>query len=1146
MTLAALLNELARRRLRVQPDGEQLLLTGGIGALDSELREALALHKRDLVALLHRQMESDAVPIPLISDPVRRHEPFPLTDIQQAYWVGRTSALSLGSVGCHYYQEFEHSSLDFGRFEEAFRQLIRRHDMLRAVVETDGRQRILPDVPAYRIAVTDLRGLRPEASEEQLQRLRGDLSHQVFSPDEWPQFTVRAAILDGGRTRICVSFDLLMIDAASMSLLIRDWERLYRDSSTLAPLTLSFRDCVVRAVEERAGERFQKALEYWDARLETLPGPPELPWRSSGESGPVQESICRERRKGRVSRARWMRLKELGERSGITPSALLATAFGDVLGAWSRGCQFLLNLTLCRRPTGHPDIEHLLGDFTTTVLLAIDPAPGEFRERARRVHAQMCSDLDFAEVSGIEVSRRLRGRRPDIPQVAAPVVFTSLLGQPGAGALFSSNWIGDLVYGVSQTPQVALDHQAFEDGGGLVFHWDFVPAAFTDGVVDAMFGAYQDLLNLLASEDNAWSDSKLCLLPAEQRAMRAAANDTAASFPPAVLHTLFADRARLTPEAIAVVSPERTLTYGDLDRLSAALAYRLARLGAGTNRLVAVVMEKGWEEVVAVLGILRAGAAYLPIDARMPAARIRQLLLQGGVEIAVTQDRVDRVVDGLPGMRWLAISEDLAEMPPGSTLPAASAGDLAYVIFTSGSTGQPKGVMIDHQGAVNTILDINHRFQVGRGDRVLALSSLGFDLSVYDIFGTLAAGGAIVIPRSESTRDPQAMALCVTREGVTIWNSVPALMGMLVEYASGAGMQLPTLRLVLLSGDWIPVSLPARVRAVAPHARLISLGGATEASIWSIIHSIEETDGFGPSIPYGKALANQTMHVLNDRLDSSPDFVRGEIFIGGIGLAKGYWRNPEETAARFISHPHSGQKLYRTGDMGRFLPNGDIELLGREDFQVKIQGHRIELGEIESTLRRAPDVRDVVVVARGDRDGGRQLIAYVVAGGEADRTAEWRGFLSDSLPSYMVPAVFVRMESLPLTPNHKINRAALPEVRPAMAAGGCAPSPTDTESVISNIIASVLGSNGFGRSDPLFSFGCTSLHIVQIHRRLCETFGRRFSVAEIFNRPTVALIVDLLAQTEESAPSTRKANGAYRSARAELAGRRGQARKART
>jgi amino acid adenylation domain-containing protein len=336
-------------------------------------------------------------------------------------------------------------------------------------------------------------------------------------------------------------------------------------------------------------------------------------------------------------------------------------------------------------------------------------------------------------------------------------------------------------------------------------------------------------------------------------------------------------------------------------------------------------------------------------------------------------------------------SGDLGRNEASALAPVQDPSDLAYVIYTSGSTGAPKGVMIDHRGAVNTILDINRRFAIGRDDRVLAISSLSFDLSVYDIFGTLAAGGTIVFPDAAAARDPERWLELIRRERVTVWNSVPALMSMLVEVAGGRPECAPrSLRVVLLSGDWIPLALPDQIRRSMPDVDVISLGGATEASIWSIAYRIDEIDPEWKSVPYGRPLANQYFHVLDERLDHRPVWVPGQLFIGGIGLAKGYWRDEESTRTRFFTHPRTGERLYRTGDLGRYLPDGNLEFLGREDFQVKIRGHRIELGEIETVLNQHPAIRESVCTVIGEERGNERLVAYVVPGDAQSRPAAGR------------------------------------------------------------------------------------------------------------------------------------------------------------
>ncbi|HSS54712.1 MAG TPA: amino acid adenylation domain-containing protein, partial [Gaiellales bacterium] len=561
----------------------------------------------------------------------------------------------------------------------------------------------------------------------------------------------------------------------------------------------------------------------------------------------------------------------------------------------------------------------------------------------------------------------------------------------------------------------------------LVFNWDAVEELFPAGLLDAMFQAFCDLLGQLAQEESAWESAVGARVPRADLELQAAANATEAPVPVGLLHTRIGERARLEPQRVAVIAGEREVCYGELWNLAQLLGGRLRAQGAEPNRLVAVVMEKGWEQVAAVLGVLVSGAAYLPIDPDLPRERIWTLLALGEVRLVLTQPWIDeRLQWPEQAIRLRVEAKDLAAAAAPQLEAVQGPGDLAYVIFTSGSTGQPKGVMIDHRSALNTVIDVNERFGVAPSDRVLALSSLSFDLSVYDIFGLLTAGGALIVPEPWALREPSRWRELMERHGATLWNSVPALLEMYVESMRELRSAAP-LRLVLLSGDWIPVRLPERVRRLWPGVEVISLGGATEASIWSILYPIGEVDPHWPSIPYGRAMANQRFYVLDERREPRPVWVPGSLYIGGSGLAVGYWRDAQKTAASFTVHPRTGERLYRTGDEGRYLPSGEIELLGREDFQVKVQGYRIELGEIETALEQHPAVRAAVVVAAGDSRTNRRLVAYVVPEETMEaKPEELRARLAEILPSYMLPSSWMMLESLPLTPNGKVDRQALP------------------------------------------------------------------------------------------------------------------------
>ncbi|MCX7593886.1 MAG: non-ribosomal peptide synthetase [Fischerella sp.] len=441
-------------------------------------------------------------------------------------------------------------------------------------------------------------------------------------------------------------------------------------------------------------------------------------------------------------------------------------------------------------------------------------------------------------------------------------------------------------------------------------------------------------------------------------------------------------------------------------------------------------------------------------------------------------------------------------------------------MYTSGSTGTPKGVMITHESAVNTILDINERFRIDSGDRILAISALSFDLSVYDIFGTLAAGGTIVIPDAANSKDPSHWSELITKHQITIWNSVPAFMQMLIEYSSNhPQVVFSTLRLVLLSGDWIPLNLPTQIQALSPQAEIISLGGATEASIWSIYYPITQVDPNWKSIPYGKPLKNQYIYVLNTSLKNCPVWVTGELYIGGIGLAKGYCNDQEKTKASFITHPVTKEKLYKTGDLGRYLPDGNIEFLGREDFQVKINGYRIELGEIEATFKQHPTVKEVVVTKVKEI---QQLVAYIVPQPESNiTTKEIRSFLQTKLPAYMLPSTFVLLASFPLTANGKVDRQALPipeRTQPELTQTFTPPS-NQVEELLIATWTELFQFQQISIHDNFFALGGHSFLALQLISKINQKLHTNIPLSTLFHYPTVAELGNFLIQNHHASPT---------------------------
>ncbi len=925
-------------------------------------------------AAVDKAESGDAV---ITHDEAHRYERFPLTDVQHAYWIGRSPEMPLGGVSCANYIEIEMEGLEPERLEDAVRRLIDRHDMLRAVIDDEGWQRVAPSASPWRLEIDDLRDLDDELRGKKLAEKRERLSHRVLDLSVSPVLALSLSQIDTETYIIHLNLDLLVSDAWSFSVLAGDLADFYlHPEIKKKPLGLTFRDCVEFAAAN--GNDRDKDLAYWKSRSLTMPMGPDLPLAKRPDEIGLPHFV---RRSGRLDTKQWAELKTLARQYGITPSAFLLAAFGFVLSRWSASPKFCLMLTTFDRRGNHDDLMKVVGDFTSLLLLETETKPGDsFLDYARRISERLGEDLSHRSVSAVEVLRMFPASEQGAVSRSA-VVFTSALPLTSADPFKPFIDLGlKLRYAISQTPQVLLDHQVCEIGGSLHYTWDAVDAAFPAGMPDELFNRYAAFLEVLsANTGRMTAEEPFEGLPAVVHAPRLEANATEKDIPPRLLHAKFVETASVMPNAPAVIGQDTCLTYSELERLTAFFAAKLQQSGVRKGEYVAVLMEKGWEQAAAVLSILRAGGTYIPIDPSLPEKRISFMLDEANIRFILTQPGLLGAAEQF-GRAVLAIRHDEslpAFMPEERSTPS----DLAYVIYTSGSTGRPKGVMIEHCAAANTIDDLVERFALGTSDRVLAIAGLHFDLSVFDIIGMLSCGGAVVFPPADKMNDPAAWCSEIIRHHVTIWNSTPSLMQLLLDYTEEhPEIGIASLRLVMLSGDWIPVGMPARIRRLNKGVCVAALGGATEASIWSNIQIVNEVPAEWKSIPYGRPLANQRYYVLDENLSPCPDWVPGHLYIAGKGLARGYLHDESKTSDLFIMHPGTGERIYNTGDMGRYWNDGTLEFLGRLDSQVKINGFRVELGEIEKAICSCEGVENAAVVAVKNSDGAR-LVAFVSMSG---------------------------------------------------------------------------------------------------------------------------------------------------------------------
>ncbi len=614
-------------------------------------------------------------------------------------------------------------------------------------------------------------------------------------------------------------------------------------------------------------------------------------------------------------------------------------------------------------------------------------------------------------------------------------------------------------------------------------------------------------------------------------------NATAADYDrDGLMHALFEKQAAMHPDSPATLFEGTQVSYGGLDRHANRLARYLQQKGVGPERLVGICLSRSHDMIAALLGILKAGGAYVPLDPSHPRARLESIVEKARISIVVTEQEHKTLVD-FPDVERVVIDREKQQIEALSGSPpacSATAENTAYVIFTSGSTGAPKGVVVQHRPVINLIEWLQKKFDFCGRDCVLFTTALGFDLSVFDIFGILAGGGKIRIVGDRRRMEPGHLADVLCTEDITFWDSAPAALQLLVPALRQQPLPVANrgLRLVFLSGDWIPVTLPDEIRTIFPGTRVISLGGATEATVWSNYYPVERVDPFWRSIPYGRPIQNARYHILDACLQPCPVGVAGDLYIGGECLSAGYLNEPDLTARSFIPDPFSStqnDRLYRTGDLARYFPDGNMEFMGRSDFQVKVRGYRIELGEIEHVLRSCGGIRDAVVVVRDEETGGQKLVAYVVPAGDPNPTQkELREHAAQKLPGYMVPNIIAFLPEFPVTSNGKVDRAALPwpvaadSVTKARGTEAAANDATPLKEYIAECFREVLQSAELGPEDDLFDCGVTSLNLIQVAERLHTERGITVAVEAFLDHPTAAAIAAFLGGCEHQTATGRK------------------------
>ncbi|HWS56473.1 MAG TPA: amino acid adenylation domain-containing protein, partial [Pyrinomonadaceae bacterium] len=1002
--------------------------------------------------------------------------------------------------------------------ERAFGEVVRRHEVLRTVFATlDGGpvQLILPDCP-LKLEVTDLSGLDDSRREAEATRLMKAEAEQPFDLTKGPLLRAGLLRLAADEHVLLLTMHHIASDAWSLGVLVREAASLYEafaagSPSPLAELPMQYADYAVWQRRHLSGERLERQLAYWRQQLAglgpalELPGAKPRPGPQTYRGGSVTFRVGREATEG---------LRGAGRAQGATLFMVLLAGFKALLSRYTGREDVAVGTAVAGR--GRAELEGLIGFFVNTLVLrtdlAGDPTFSELVGRAREVclGAYAHDEVPFERVVEELAPERNLSRTP-----LFQVMFT-LQNAPAEELVFSDVRVEVLGASV-EAAKFDITLEAREESDGLAFSITYNADIFGEQAARRMAEHYATLLAGAAADPSLPLSRLPLLTDAERRRLLVEFNDTAREYPrERTVHELFAEQARRTPEAVAVVCGEGRLSYRELDERSNRIAGRLRALGVGPETVVGICLGRSAELVSAALGVLKAGGAYLPLDPDYPAQRLGWMVADSDAAVVLTSgEEVERLREAeLSGARVVNLDEAGAEVgarsaeAPGNV---ASAENLAYVIYTSGSTGRPKGVSVPHRGVVRLVKGADY-VSVGAEDVFLQLAPFTFDASTFEIWGCLLNGARLVVmPPEKPTLEAIGQALRRQRV-TTLWLTS----GLFNQMVDERPEDLAGVRRMLAGGDVLSAPHARRFLRSAEGARLINGYGPTENTTFSCCCQRTKESEIGTSVPIGRPIANTQAYVLDARMEPVPVGVSGELYLGGDGLARGYLGRPALTAERFVPDPFggAGSRLYRTGDVCRWGEEGELEFVGRADAQVKVRGFRVEPGEVEAALRRHAGVREAAVVARGEAADRRRLVAYVIAreGAEAFAADELREHLRRVLPEHMIPSAFVSLEQLPLTPNGKVDRKALPEPEFEAAAGHVAPR-TPTEELLAGIWAEVLGVERVSVGDNFFELGGHSLLATRLASRVRELFKVELPLRALFEHPTVG---ELAGRVEEA------------------------------
>jgi amino acid adenylation domain-containing protein len=1034
----------------------------------------------------------------------------PLSFAQQRLWflaqMEEVSRAYHVPMGLHLKGE-----LDAGALRRALDRIVARHETLRTTfvsIEGEPKQHIATAADSrFHLLKHDLHQHRNAKVE--LDRLMAEEATAPFDLQAGPLIRGRLIHQSEDEHTLLITMHHIVSDGWSMGIFLDEVSKLYSafrsgEQDPLPELAVQYADYAIWERQWLEEEELRQQCEYWKKALQDAPALLELP---TDHARPAQQDYKGGSEDLVLERGLTEELKKLSRQQGTTLYMTLVAGWAALLSRLSGQMEVVIGTPVANR--NRAEIEGLIGFFVNTLALRVDLSSAvtvkALLKRVKEValEAQQNHNLPFERV--VEMVRPERS-------LAHHPLFQVTLGWQNMpeGTMMLPGVEAKLLKSIPYHPakfDLTLDLQ--EANGTIVGKLEYATALFEPGTIQRYVGYFRRLLEGIVTDESEVVDRLNLLNEREREQVLYRWNATGVEYPSnKLIHELLEEQVEMMPEAAAVEYDGRQLTYGELNRQANRLAHYLQILGVKPEARVAICVERGLEMIVGLLAILKAGGAYVPLDPAYPQERLQYMLKDSEPVALLTQTQVRERMEQLPdGLPTLDLTEAVWSSQPESNPEAANlkpiAGQLAYVLYTSGSTGKPKGVMVSHQNLVSSTFA--RKLAYGKLGRFLLLSSISFDSSVAGIFGSLLYGGTLIIATSDLVHDPLRLNQEIQRLRVDSLLCVPSLYKYLSECPVG-GEQKKQLSRVIVAGEVCPPDLVTKSAQQYPQVELFNEYGPTEGTVWASVHRCINPLS-RQSVPIGRPIANTRVYILDTRGEPVPVGVMGELYIGGVGVTRGYLRRPELTAERFVPDPYIGQagaRMYKTGDIGKWLADGNLEFLGRNDDQVKIRGFRIELGEIAARLQEHPAVEEAAVIAREDAPGENRLVAYYRPASlhafpdPESLLSDVRSFLRERLPEYMVPAAYVRLESLPLTPNGKLDRRALPAPNgDVYAAHKYVPPQGDLEAALAAIWAEMLKLEQVGRHDDFFALGGQSLLALRVLFRVNDCFRTELSVSTL-------------------------------------------------